>query len=286
MRCAFIRDHREEFPVTVMCYVLEVGRNGYYAWLKRRESPRSRENRLLIVEIKAIHQQSKRTYGSPRIHADIKAKGYACGVHRVARLMREAGIVSKHKRKFKATTNSRHNHPVAENKLQRQFTVSKPCRSWVSDITYIPTQESWLYLAVTIDLFQRKVVGWAMDRLMTRQLVVDALNMAVKSNPPGEGLTHHSDQGVQYASEDFQRLLAAHGMECSMSRRGDCWDNAVAESFFHTLKVELTHERNYKTREEARADIFDYIEVFYNRQRRHSTLGFLSPVEFERANAA
>jgi len=287
MRYRFMRDHREAFPVSPMCRVLEVGRSGFYAWLNRPESPRSCENRNLVVKIKTSHKESRQTYGSPRVHADLKDKGYAIGRHRVARLMRENRIVSKHRKKFRVTTNSKHNHPVAENKLQRRFSVLAPGQCWVSDITYIPTQEGWLYLAVTVDLFHRKVVGWAMDRWITRWLVMRALNMAIKSGDVKPGLLHHSDRGVQYACRDFQALLEANSIECSMSRKGNCWDNAVAESFFHTLKVELTRNKNYKTRQQAQADIFEYIEVFYNRQRRHSYLGYLSPVEFEKqANAS
>jgi len=282
MRYKFMRDHREVFPVSPMCRVLEVGRSGFYAWLNRPESLRSREDLRLIDEIKTVHTGSRQTYGSPRVHADLKDKGYVIGKHRVARLMRENGIVSKHRRKFRATTDSRHNHPVAKNKLERQFNVSEPGQCWVSDITYIPTREGWLYLAVTLDLFHRKVVGWAMDRCMTRWLVMRALNMAIQNGNVELGLIHHSDRGVQYACQDFQALLETHAIECSMSRKGDCWDNAVAESFFHTLKVEQTRDRNYKTRQEAKKDIFEYIEVFYNRQRRHSYLGYLSPVEFEK----
>jgi len=231
VRYRFIRDHREAFPVSPMCRVLRVGKSGFYAWLNRPESPRIRENQHLVVEIKALHKQSRYTYGSPRLHADLKDKGYAIGKHRVARLMRENGVVSKHKRKFRVTTNSKHNHPVAENKLQRRFSVSDPGQCWVSDITYIPTQEGWLYLTVTIDLFHRKVIGWAMDRCMTRWLVMKALNMAMNNGNSKPGLLHHSDRGVQYACQDFQVLLETHGIECSMSRKGDCWDNAVAESF-------------------------------------------------------
>ena len=287
MRYRFIRDHREAFPVSPMCRVLEVGRSGFYAWLNRYESPISRENRWLATEIKTIHKESRQTYGSPRVHADLKDKGYTIGKHRVARLLREHGIVSRHRKKFRATTDSKHDHPVAENKLERQFNVSEPGQCWVSDITYIPTQEGWLYLAVTLDLFHRRVIGWAMDRWINRWLVMRALNMAIQNSNLKPGLIHHSDRGVQYACQDFQALLNIHGIECSMSRKGDCWDNAVAESFFHTLKVELVHDRNYKTRLSARKDIFEYIEVFYNRQRRHSYLDYLSPVEFElQANAS
>lgn len=281
MRYGFIQNHREAFPIGLMCQVLGVGRSGFYAWLQRSESLRSRTNRRLLVEIKAVHHRSRQTYGSPRVHADLNAQGYVCGKHRVAQLMRTHGIVSRHKRKFKATTNSRHTHPVAENLLQRQFAVATPNRWWVSDITYIPTQEGWLYVAVTLDLYHRKVLGWAMDRWMTQQLVLDAFTMAMKNGRPGRGLSHHSDQGVQYACKAFQALLKTAEIRCSMSRKGNCWDNAVAESFFHTLKVELIHARSYRTRQEARAEIFDYIEVFYNRQRRHSVLGYRTPTEFE-----
>lgn len=279
MRYAFIQNHREAFPVNLMCQVLEVGKSGFYAWLRRPESPRTRVNRQLIETIKRMHHHSRQTYGSPRIHAELNAQGQTCGKHRVAQLMRQHGIVSRHKRKYKATTNSKHAHPVAANHLNRQFTVAKPNCSWVSDITYIPTQEGWLYLAVTLDLYHRKVVGWAMDGCMTQQLAIDAFTMALKNGRPGRGLVHHSDQGVQYASKAFQAVLSAAGVQCSMSRKGNCWDNAVAESFFHTLKVELTHARQYRTRQEAQQEIFEYIEVFYNRQRRHSTLGYLTPVE-------
>lgn len=286
MKYVFIRDHREAFPVGLMCQTLEVGSSGFYAWLKRPESPRSQENRRLLMEVKVAHQKSRKTYGSPRIHAELNDNGYTCGRHRVARLMRQHGIVSKHKRKFRVTTNSVHSFPIAENLLQRRFDVSEPGQCWVSDITYIPTREGWLYLAATLDLFHRKVIGWSMGQLITRQLVIDALNMAIKNGCLKSGLIHHSDRGVQYASNEFQALMKTHGIQCSMSRKGDCWDNAVAESFFHTLKVELIHGKTYNTRQEAKTAIFEYIEGFYNRQRRHSYLGYLSPVDFEKKNAA
>jgi transposase InsO family protein len=270
-----------------MCRVLEVGRSGFYAWLKRSESLRSQENQRYLVEIKAVHKKSRKTYGSPRVHADLKANGHRIGKHRVARLMRENGIVSRHKRKFRVTTDSNHTHPIAENILQRRFDVSQLNQFWVSDITYIPTLEGWLFLAVTLDLYHRKVVGWSMDRFINQQLVIDALNMAFNNCNPEPGLIHHSDRGVQYACKAFQDLMKDHGIQCSMSRKGDCWDNAVAESFFHTLKVELIRDQKYSTRQEARADIFEYIEVFYNRQRRHSYLDYLTPDEFGKmANAA
>ena len=233
MRYRFIRNHREAFPVTLLCQVLEVSTSGFYAWLRRPESPRRRANRRLLVEIQAVHHRSRQTYGSPRVHADLNAQGHAGGKHRVAQLMRTHGIASRHKRKFKATTNSRHTHPVVENLLQRQFTVTAPNRWWVSDITYIPTQEGWLYLAVTLDLSHRKVIGWAMDRWMTQQLVIDAFTMALKNGRPGHGLSHHSDQGVQYACNAFQALLKASAIQCSMSRKGNCWDNAGGKFLSH-----------------------------------------------------
>ena len=286
MKYAFIRDHRGAFSVSLLCRTLEVGSSGFYAWLNRPESPRKQETRRLLMAIKVIHQKSRKNYGSPRIHAELNENGYACSKHRVSRLMSQHGIVSKHKRKFKVTTNSAHSYPVAGNLLQRRFDVSGPGECWVSDITYIPTQEGWLYLAITLDLFSRKVIGWSMDRWITGQLVIEALNMAIKNGCLKSGLIHHSDRGVQYASNRFQSLLKTYGIRCSMSRKGDCWDNAVAESFFHTLKVELIHGTIYNTRQEARTAIFEYIEVFYNRQRRHSYLGYLSPIDFEKKNAA
>lgn len=286
MKYEFIRNHRGTFPIGLMCKAMEVGRSGFYAWLYRPESPRSVENRRLLVAIKAVHAQSRRTYGSPRVHAELKAKGHRHGKHKIARLMRQHRIVTVHRRKFKVTTDSKHQFPVAENKLARRFSVTAPNRSWVSDITYVPTKEGWLYLAVTLDLFHRQVVGWGMAHRIDRQLVMDAFAMALKRRSPDLGLLHHSDRGSQYASTDFQSLLVSHGVECSMSRKGNCWDNAVAESFFHTLKVELVYHRSYETRKEARKDIFEYIEVFYNRQRRHSALGYLSPAEFEKRTRA
>jgi putative transposase len=286
MKYVFIRDHRGAFPVGTMCRTLGVGRSGFYAWLNRLESPRSLENRRLLMAIKVAHKKSRNIYGSPRIHAELNDNGHACGRHRVARLMRQHGIVSKHKRKFRVTTNSVHSYPVAENLLQRQFYASEPGQCWVSDITYIPTRGGWLYLATTLDLFHRKVIGWAMDRWITRRLVIDSLNMAIKEGGLKSGLIHHSDRGAQYASNEFQALLKANAIQCSMSRKGNCWDNAVAESFFHTLKVELFRGKIYNTRQEAKTAIFEYIEVFYNRERRHSYLGYLSPVDFEKQYAA
>lgn len=264
-----------------MCRVLEVSTSGYYDWRARSESRRQKEDRCLVVEIKAIHRQSRQTYGSPRIHDQLKDRGLRCGKKRVARLMRLHGIRAKQTRRFKATTDSAHNRPVAENVLARRFTPAAPDVVWAADITYIPTRQGWLYLAVVLDLFSRRVVGWSMHKRLGRRLVLDALKMALRGRSPGPGLIHHSDRGSQYASADYQGLLQAHQMICSMSRRGNCWDNAPVESFFSTLKRELVHHRRYRTRAEARAEIFEYIEVWYNRRRRHSSLGYRSPVEYE-----
>ena len=264
-----------------MCTTLEVSRSGFYAWLRRGESRRSRENRRLTELIREEHERSRRTYGSPRIHAALKARGETCGLNRVARLMQVAGIRSKVKRKFKKTTNSAHTRPVAPNLVAQDFTTSAPNQVWVSDITYIPTDEGWLYLASTMDLFSRAIVGWSMSSTMPASLVVNALRMAIDRRSPPAGMIHHSDRGVQYAAHAFQDLLDRHGIVCSMSGKGNCYDNAVKESFFHTLKTELCDHEHYRTREQARASIFEYIEAFYNRQRLHSTLGYLSPVDFE-----
>jgi putative transposase len=286
MKFQFIRDHREDFPVRLMCRVLDVSSSGFYDWLERPESPRAVENRALVAKIQAIHGDSRRTYGSPRVHASLQDAGYRIGRHRVARLMRDHGIRAKTKRKFRVTTDSRHDHPVAPNRLDRQFAVAAPNTAWVADISYIPTREGWLYLAVVLDLFSRQVVGWAMDQQMPQELTLAALDMAIQRRRPLPGCMHHSDRGSQYAAGDYQKQLAKYGMVCSMSRKGNCWDNAPMESFFHSLKTELVHHRDYQTRDEARRDIFEYIEVFYNRQRRHSTLGYLSPAQFELAALA
>jgi len=279
----FVRDHQKRFPVALMCQVLDVSRSGYYAWAHRPESARRRENRHLRAKIRVIHEESRRTYGSPRIFRALRAAGESCGRHRVARLMREDDLKAKVRKRFKATTDSKHKFPVAPNLLQRDFAPAAPNQTWVSDITYIWTGEGWLYLAVTLDLFNRAVVGWSMGRRIDRHLVLDALVMAIKRRCPGPGLIHHSDRGSQYASDDFQALLAKHSIRCSMSRKGNCWDNAPAESFFGTLKQELVFHQRYHTRQQARQNLFDYIERFYNRRRLHSKLGYLSPAQFEEA---
>lgn len=265
----------------MMCRVLKVSRGGFYAWRKRPECKQAKSRRRLIGIIKEIHEESRQCYGSPRVHRELTARGEICCENTVARYMRENDIVAKTKRKFKQTTDSNHHLPVAKNLLDRDFDQLEPNRVWVGDITYIPTREGWLYLATVLDLFGRKVVGWSMSHQIDRYLVMDALTMAVKNRRPPPNLIHHSDRGSQYASDDFQELLDEYGMICSMSRKGNCWDNAVAESFFRSLKTELVHHEDFATREEARLAIFEYIEVFYNRLRRHSSLGYLSPADYE-----
>jgi len=283
VRYRFIEDHRETWPVRLMCQVLGVSTGGYYGWRPRPRSARQQRRDVLVAAITAVHAEVKARYGSPRIHAELVARGESCCVNTVAGLMRRHGVSAKTKRKFRCTTDSNHGRPVAENLVNRQFEPGAPDRTWTADITYIPTGEGWLYLAAVEDLHSRKIVGWSMSERIDSRLVVDALEMAIARRLPGAGLVAHSDRGSQYASEHYQRLLASHGIACSMSRRGDCWDNAPMESFFASLKKELIHGADFATREEARAAVFEYIEVFYNRVRRHSALGYLSPDEFARA---
>ncbi len=268
-----------------MCCVLKVSTSGYYAWRGRQQSPRERQSQKLLVAIKALHKQSKQTYGSPRMCRALSKQGTRCSENRVARLMRANGIQAKQTKRFKATTDSRHDLPVAENILDRQFEPEGPNQAWAGDITYVWTGQGWLYLAVVMDLFSRRIVGFSMGSSLSRALVIEALTMALGRRRVGPGLLHHSDQGSQYASGEFQHELAVAGMICSMSRRGNCWDNAPVESFFATLKGELVHHRRYATRAEARSDIFEYIEVWYNRKRLHSSLGYRSPAEYEAQRA-
>ena len=282
MRFAFIAAEKATFPVRLLCRVLHVSRAGFYAWQTRPPAARGRADDRLGLEIAAIHAESRQRYGSPRIHAELVDRGCCTSRKRVARLMRVRGLAARRRRRFRVTTQSRHPFPVAPNILARQFERAKPDQAWVTDITYIPTGEGWLYLAVILDLSSRFAVGWAMSARITDDLTRDALAMALARRRPPQGLLHHSDRGSQYASRDYQEALAQHGIVCSMSRRGDCWDNAVAESFFATLKVELVHDATWATRAMARTELFEYLELFYNGQRRHSALGYLSPRAFER----
>jgi transposase InsO family protein len=279
----FIAHHYEEFKITVMCRVLGVSRSGYYAWCKRPTSARKMADQSLSEQIELIHQNSRQTYGSVRIQVELAENGITCGHNRVAGLMREIGLNAKQNRKFKIiTTDSNHNQPIAPNLLDRDFTARQPNQKWLTDITFIPTDEGWLYLAAVLDLYARRIVGWAMAETLERQLVLAALRMALETRQPPAGLLHHSDRGSQYASQDYRDVLTQYQIQASMSRKGNCYDNAPMESFFGTLKTELIHHRHYLTRMEAKTDIFEYIEVFYNRLRRHSALGYLCPVAFEK----
>jgi putative transposase len=282
MKYAFIREHLKAYPVDVACDVLTVSRSGYYAWRDRPASPRRQRQRDLAAKIRVAHAANRSVYGSPRIWRVLKAQDERVCENTVAQLMHAEGLRAKAKRKFvPRTTDSAHDRPVAPNLLDRQFRVEAPDLKWAADITYIPTDEGWLYLAGVIDLCSRKIVGWSMADHLETDLIADALTMALARRHPAAGLLHHSDRGVQYASDAYQGLLARHGIRVSMSGKGDCWDNAVMESFWGTLKTELVHLEHYATREEARRSIFEYIEVFYNRQRLHSSLGYVSPETFE-----
>ena len=284
MKYQFITTHRQEFEITVMCRVLQVSRSGYYAWRRRPVSGREMANQKLTQQIEAIHQQSRQTYGSPRIQAELADQGVKCGPNRVARLMQEAELQAKQSRQFKVTTtDSAHNYPVAPNLLARNFQANRANEKWLADITYIPTAEGWLYLAAVMDLYSRRIVGWAMGESLERGLPLAALQMALDTRQPLPGLLHHSDRGSQYASDDYQAVLTKSQMQVSMSRTGNCYDNAPMESFFGTLKTELVYHCHYATRAEAKTAIFEYIEVFYNRFRRHSALGYQSPVVFEQS---
>jgi putative transposase len=267
-----------------MCEILGVSRGGFYEWLARPQCRRSREDQQLLVQVRASFERSDKTYGSPRVWRDLRAWGYRCGVHRVARLMRAAGLQGRRRRRrLPADAGIRLEGAIAENLLDRQFEATAPNQRWVADFTYIWTDEGWLYFAVVLDLFSRRVVGWSASAQMTAQLVTDALVMALWRRGRPKELLHHSDQGSQYTSELFQRLLQEQGILCSMSRSGEVWDNSAMESFFSTLKVERIYRRVYPTRDSAKADVFDYVERFYNPYRRHSTIGYLSPADYEQA---
>ena len=279
MRYAFIDRYRHLYPVLVMCDVLEVSSSGYYAWRGRPESRRSREDRKLKAIIRSVFEESRQTYGSPRILDELRDQGIRCGRKRVARLMKEDQLTPKKARRFRRTTIAKPDHPKAPNVLGREFTVDAPDTAWVGDITYLWTQEGWLYLAVLLDLFSRRVVGWSVRPHLGQELAIAALDRALYERGVPEGLLHHSDRGCQYTSNDYQKKLKGNHLTVSMSGKGDCWDNAVAESFFATLKVELGD--SFSSRQAAHDALFDYIEVFYNRQRRHTSIGSISPAEAE-----
>ena len=265
-----------------MCQVLKVSRSGYYDWLKHPESQRKIKDMQLKQKIRKIYNKSRRTYGSPRIYRQLLREGYVMGKKRIERLMQEMGMQAVARRKYRVTTDSAHTKPIAKNYLNRQFTPEKPNTSWVADITYIWTREGWLYLATIMDLYSRKIIGWSLRNRLTKELVIAALNMALKQRNISTDILLHSDRGSQYASYLYQLLLKKHGILCSMSGKGNCWDNAVMESFYRTLKVELIYQNAYQTRREAQRDIFEYIEIFYNRERLHSSLGYYSPEEYEK----
>ncbi|WP_141333506.1 IS3 family transposase [Myxococcus sp. AB025B] len=280
VKFTFIHAQKAHFPIAFMCEQLEVSRSGYYAWASRPESARKTNDRELAEVVADVHEESRRRYGSPRVFRELRARGYRVSRKRVARLMRKKGLRARARRRFVKTTDSAHGHPVAPNVLERDFSPEQPNSKWAGDITYVWTAEGWLYLAVVLDLFSRKVVGWAMSDTIDRQLVLSALGMALLNRPAPD--LYHSDRGSQYASEDYRGLLKQKGITCSMSRKGNCWDNAVVESFFSSLKMELVYERSFQTHEEAKRALFEYIEAWYNRRRRHSALGYVSPEEYER----
>ena len=281
---AWINAHRTEFSIKALCRTLNVSKSGFFAWLKRRPSPRTLRSQALAVRISEVHRESGCIYGSPRVYRELLSRGERVCENTVARLMQMQRIRSIIAKKFvPCTTDSRHDFAVADNALGRNFNAEGPNQKWVADITYIETQEGWLYLAGVMDLYSRKIVGWSMSDNMRVDLVADALKMALAGRRPRPELLHHSDRGVQYASTDYQALLATHGCVCSMSRTANCYDNAVMESFWGTLKTELVHHTKYASRDEARQSLFKYIEVFYNRIRRHSSLGYVSPEAFEAA---
>lgn len=284
MKYEFVRQHREEFKVKTMCCVLDVSKSGYYAWAKRPICQRSQANVRLVKDIQKVHTESRKAYGSPRIHAALVRQGVCCGHNRVARLMRLNYIVSRRQfhRRFRHAT--AHGRASTANLVNRNFQIARPNHVWAADITVIWSGSGWLYLAIVMDLYSRRIIGWAMQPRMTDDLTINALDAAVGQRKLTCGLIHHSDQGSQYASDSFRLALQKHGITPSMSRRGNCWDNAVVESFFKSLKAELCKRVRFKTREEARSMIFDYIEVFYNRKRLHSTLGYRSPVEYENSS--
>ena len=281
MKFVFISAKKAQYPVRLLCELLDVSRSGYYAWIDRPAAPKMTSDARLVIEIKAAMVRGRGAYGSPRVHLELRARGLRVGKKRIERLMRENGLVARQKRRFVHTTDSRHEHPIAPNVLDRKFDVDAANKTWVGDVTYIPTSEGWLYLAVLLDLFSRRVVGWATSATNDRELALRALDQAVRARRPRAGLVHHTDRGSPYASDDYRRVLDVHAITASMSRTGDCYDNAVAESFFATLKAEHVDHEDFATRDVGTASIGDYIENFYNCARRHSHVGYLSPIEFE-----
>jgi transposase InsO family protein len=278
-----IGQEKAHFPIAFMCRQLGVSRAGYYAWEKRPESARAREERALEVQVAEVHQQSRRTYGAPRVQRELRRRGVRVAKKRVARLMRSQHLVARARRRYVCTTDSRHAHAPAPNVLKRDFSPPAPDATWATDITYVPTAEGWLYLAVVMDLFSRRIAGWATSARIDRYLVLAALDMALAARRPPAGLVHHSDRGCQYACADYQAALASRGLVPSMSRKGNCWDNACVESFFSSLKTECVYRQRFSTHAAARLALFDYLEVFYNRSRLHSHLGYVSPAEYEAA---
>ena len=284
MKHRFIAEHWPRYGVKALCEVLQVSRSGYYAAQRRPPSARRQRQATLTERIREIHAVSRETYGAPRVHAELQAQGVPCCRNTVAKLMRQAQIVPRSIRRFRVTTDSR-NTLASVDLVQRRFAVQQPNQCWLSDVTYIPTREGWLYLAAVLDLYSRAVIGWAMSRTLSTPLVIVALYMALRQRGRGPAILH-SDRGCTYSAVDYRQILGAHGIQQSMSRKGDCWDNAPMESFFHTLKTELVMHCDYRTRDQARASLFDYMEVFYNRQRRHSTINHEAPLAFEAARAA
>ena len=281
-----VKNHSDIWPVRLQCKVLGVSASGYYAWLKRQPSKRAIANQNLLNDIRRIHWDNRKLYGSPRVHAELRKEGQKVGLSRVEKLMRENNLAALSKRRVRViTTDSNHSLPVAPNVLDRNFGALNPNEKWVADITYIKTDEGWLYLATVLDLYSRKIVGWAMRDHMRTELCLAALMMAIQRQRPGPSLIHHSDRGSQYASDDYRQALTDAKMIQSMSRKGNCWDNAPAESFFHTLKTELVHQRHYTNKEEAKSDLFHYIEGYYNTRRIHSAIGYLPPLQMEQKTA-
>jgi putative transposase len=281
VKFAFILAEKALYPITVLCHVLSVSRSGFHAWRARPAAPRVRADAVLAAQVAAVHSRSRETYGSPRVHAELRAKGIRVGKKRVERLMRENGLEARRKRRFRKTTDSKHAHPIAPNVVARDFQAAAPNKTWVTDVTAIWTLEGWLYLAAILDLFSRRVVSWAVSTTNDTTLALQALKKGILARCPGSGLVHHSDRGSPYASAVYRAALARHGLVASMSRKGDCWDNAVAESFFATLRAELVDHERYVTHDAATASISDYIDNFYNVERRHSFLDYFNPIEFE-----